>query len=67
MRDKYIVMDSSFPDDTKLVGKMLLTGYKMIQIVPRFFADGNCAGYTYWFEDAWEYNKKKYINDCCPR
>lgn len=66
MRDKYIVMDSSFPDDTKLVGKMLSTGYKMIQIVPRFFADGNCAGYTYWFEDVWEFNKK-YIDDRCPR
>lgn len=66
MRDKYIVMDSSFPDDTNLVGKMLSTGYKMIQIVPKFFGDGNCAGYTYWFEDVWEFNKK-HIDDRCPR
>jgi hypothetical protein len=54
MREKYKINSSSIPDDTDLAEYMSLSGYKLIQIVPRFFSDGTCAGYTYWFEDILE-------------
>ena len=34
-----------------LIWLMVLKGYKLINVVPRFFSDGRCAGYTYWFID----------------
>lgn len=54
LREKYKINSSSIPDDTDLAEYMSLNGYKLIQIVPRFFSDGTCAGYTYWFEDILE-------------
>ena len=50
MKEKYIIRSSSLPDDTDLAKNMLGRGYKIIMIIPRFFGDGTCAGYTYWFE-----------------
>ena len=50
MKEKYIIRNSSLPDDTDLAYNMLEIGYKIIVVIPRFFGDGTCAGYTYWFE-----------------
>ena len=50
MKEKYIIRNSSLPDDTDLANDMLGRGYKITMIIPRFFGDGTCSGYTYWFE-----------------
>lgn len=51
MREKYKIFSSSIPDNIDLANGMLSEGYKLINVVPRFFRDGTCAGYTYWFID----------------
>lgn len=50
MKEKYIIINNSLPDDTELANSMLGRGYKITMIIPRFFGDGTCAGYAYWFE-----------------
>lgn len=53
-REKFNIISRPIPDDTDLAEYMSMSGYKLIQIVPRFFCDGTCSGYTYWFEDILE-------------
>jgi hypothetical protein len=50
MEEKYKTAKSKLPDNISLVNEFLSKGYKLINVVPRFFSDGTCAGYTYWFE-----------------
>lgn len=50
MNEKYKTINRIKSDDIKLTQEMLSKGYKLIQIVPRYFVDGLCSGYTYWFE-----------------
>ena len=49
-KDRYKTSSSIIPNDTDMANEMLKNGYKLIQIVPRFFNDGGWSGYTYWFE-----------------
>ena len=49
-KSKYEIRSSSLPNDTNLANEMFRKGYKCFQIVPWFFSDGSCGGYTYWFE-----------------
>ena len=51
MREKYKIISSSTPNNINLANRMLSEGYKLFNIVPHFFSDGGCMGYTYWFED----------------
>lgn len=50
MREKYKIFTSPIPDDIDFANSMLSKGYNLLNVVPRFFSDGTCAGYTYWFE-----------------
>ena len=54
MREKYMIFERPIPDDINLADGMLLKGYKLINVVPRFIRDGTFAGYTYWFIDVSE-------------
>jgi len=54
MREKYKIFTSSIPDNIDLANGMLLEGYKLLNVIPRFFSDGTCSGYTYWFIDVSE-------------
>lgn len=50
-RKNFIIMYSQIADDIGLVERMFGEGYRLIQIVPRFFyGDGTALGYIYWFE-----------------
>lgn len=51
MREKYKIVSSPKPNDIDLANSMLSKGYELINVVPRFFNDGVCSGYTYWFID----------------
>lgn len=51
MREKYKIFKRLIPDDIDFAKYMLSDGYKLINVVPQFFSDGTCAGYTYWFID----------------
>lgn len=54
MNEKYKTINRINSNDIKLAQEMLSKGYKLIQIVPRYFLDGLCCGYTYWFESKFE-------------
>ena len=54
MREKYKIFKRNIPDDIDFANSMLSKGYELINVVPRFFSDGTCAGYTYWFVDVSE-------------
>lgn len=49
-RQNFITKNSRNPDDISLVEVMFCQGYQLTHIVPIFFNDGSCYGYTYWFE-----------------
>lgn len=49
-RKNFITKNSPIPDDISLVEVIFCQGYQLTHIVPRFFSDGSCSGYTYWFE-----------------
>ena len=50
-RKNFITRNSQIADNIGLVERMFDEGYRLIQIVPRFFYGGGTAlGYTYWFE-----------------
>lgn len=50
-RKNFITRNSQIADDIDLVERMFCEGYRLTQIVPRFFyGDGTALGYTYWFE-----------------
>lgn len=46
----FITKNSPSAIDVELVETMFCQGYQLTHIVPRFFSDGSCSGYTYWFE-----------------
>ena len=49
-RKNFITKNSRTADDISLVEIMFWEGYQLTHIVPLFFNDGSCSGYTYWFE-----------------
>lgn len=49
-RENFITRDSKTARDVELVEKLFSKGYRLTQIVPRFYNDGSPLGYTYWFE-----------------
>ena len=51
MREKYKIFKRHIPDDIDFANSMLSKEYELINVVPQFFSDGTCAGYSYWFVD----------------